>query len=278
MSAAALARYYDRLARWNALARLVGRDGGSGQLTVHRALADPRHGGRPTTTRLHDLLAAHLPEMRSPRILDAGCGLGGTMIDLVRRLDGTAHGLTLSAAQAEIGRAAVRRHDLDARIRIELRDYDTPPAGAFDLVVAIESLAHSRDPRASLAAWAQVLAPRGIVALVDDMPRACVPSDPDFAAFTSGWDCPALLGHAACRAAMAALDLEIVHDIDLSDQLPARAAIALRLLDGANRAAARLVPSAAWRAVMASHRGGLALERLYRRGAMSYRLIIGRRR
>ena len=30
-------------------------------LTVHRALADPRAGGRPTFTRLHDVILERLP-------------------------------------------------------------------------------------------------------------------------------------------------------------------------------------------------------------------------
>ena len=63
----ALAAYYDRLALWTAVARVAGYGGGRGTLTVHRALADPLTGGRPTTTRLHDVLAAALPPLPPAR-------------------------------------------------------------------------------------------------------------------------------------------------------------------------------------------------------------------
>ena len=55
-----VAGYYDRLLRWNRAARAIGYGGGQSALTVHRALADPRADGRPTFTRLHDIVIGKL--------------------------------------------------------------------------------------------------------------------------------------------------------------------------------------------------------------------------
>ena len=77
-----LASYYNRLSRWTRVAHLFGYGGGRDALTVHRALADPAAAGRVTATRLHDLLLESVPHLTNPRVLDAGCGLGGTMIDM----------------------------------------------------------------------------------------------------------------------------------------------------------------------------------------------------
>ena len=66
-----VATYYDRLGRWNHVARVFGYGGGRGTLTVHRALVDPSARGRPTFTRLHDVLLEHLPSLDAPRMLDA---------------------------------------------------------------------------------------------------------------------------------------------------------------------------------------------------------------
>jgi hypothetical protein len=74
-----LASYYNRRSRWTRLAQLFGYGGGRDALTVHRALADPAAARRVTSTRLHDLLFESLPPLTNPRVLDAGCGLGGTM-------------------------------------------------------------------------------------------------------------------------------------------------------------------------------------------------------
>src|SRR5262245_42690911 len=104
MPDAGIPTYYDRLSRWNTVARLFGYGGGRESLTVHRALADPRFAGRPTPTRVHDLIAGDVPPLGGALALDAGCGLGGTMLDLSERLQCRFVGLTLSPRQAEAAR------------------------------------------------------------------------------------------------------------------------------------------------------------------------------
>jgi len=279
------ATYYDRLSRWTAVARVLGYGGGRGTLTVHRALADPRADGRPTMGRLHDLLVDALPALVQPRVLDAGCGLGGTMIDLARRVGGTYVGLTLSDRQAATGRRAAREAGLASTIQILVGSYDHPPEGPFDLIVAIESLAHSADPAASLAALRARLAAGGRIAIVDDMPlegsagAASGSSEPaanDLAIFKRGWRLPVLWPRARFVAALAALGLEVTVDRDLSADIRPRTASRIRQLMLVNRAARALVPSAAVQAMLDSYHGGLALERLYRQRRIEYRLIVAR--
>jgi len=274
-----LAAYYDRLSLWTTIARAFGYGGGRDALTVHRALADPRADGRPTPTRVHDLLADALPPLTAPRVLDAGCGMGGTMIDFATRVGGTYVGLTLSEKQAAIGRrAAGRAGHSPATIQFLIQSYDAPPAGPFDLIVAIESLAHSSNPAVTLQRLIGSLAPSGILAVVDDMPEPGVTSDnlctPDLVTFKSGWSCPVLWGTSEYRAAFARLGLKILTDVDLSPHVAPRSASGIRQLERLNRLAHRAIPAESWRRLMDSYHGGLALERLYRRGAMSYRMML----
>ncbi|MFN8059735.1 MAG: methyltransferase domain-containing protein [Vicinamibacterales bacterium] len=277
MPDSALGDYYDRLARWTSVVRAIGHDGGRGTLTVHRRLADPAANGRLTTTRVHDVLAEMLPDLRHPRILDAGCGLGGTLLDLVPRLGGRGIGLTLSDSQAAVARDAVRRAGLTDRIDVRAASYDTPPSGPFDLVVAVESLAHSPDPARSVAALAGVLAPRGVLAIVDDMPEPGADATGDLAAFRQGWRCPVVWSEREFLDAFERLGL-VARDVrDLTNDVRPRGATAIATLDALNRFARRL-PFDGWRTVMDSHHGGLALERLYRAGLMRYRVLTAARR
>lgn len=269
--------YYERLGRWNGVARLLGYGGGRATLTVHRALADPRAGGRATRTRVHDLLRQHAASLRAPRVLDAGCGLGGTMLDLARALDATCIGLTLSPSQADTANAAAEAGALAGRVQALVRSYDDPPPGPFDLVVAIESLAHSADPGRSLTALVAVLAPGGQIAIVDDMPLPGAETDPDLALFKAGWQCPVLWTAASYREALVAHGLTMVRDDDLSADCRPRPLSRIARLARLNRAVRALSPSAALRGVMDSHMGGLALERLVRRGAVQYRFLVARR-
>lgn len=277
MADAGIARYYDRLNRWNAVAGLLGYGGGLRTLTVHRALADPRVHGAPTTTRLHDLLLAELPALEAPRVLDAGCGLGGTMLELASRLDATCVGLTLSEGQAAIARKAAREAALGGRIQIHVQSYDTPPQGPYDIVVALESLAHSASPPRSVAALARVLAPGGLLVVVDDMPEATARTTRDLVTFMSGWHCPVLWGHGDYLSGFAEAGLLVVSDRDLSGETRPRALSSIRAMEWLNRLVGKALPSRSLRAVMHSHFAGLALERLTCLGLMRYRMLVGRR-
>jgi len=269
--------YYDRLSRWTAVARLLGYGGGRETLTVHRALADPVAGGKPTPTRLHDVLVESLPPLTAPRVLDAGCGLGGTLLHLASRLGGTLTGLTLSEHQAQIGRAAAARAGLQDRIDIQVRSYDAPPEQHFDLIVAIESLAHSPDPETSVRALASRLAPGGIMAIVDDKPEAGALGTRDLELFKSGWRLPVLWDSDRYQQALQAHGLKPIANHDLTPHVRPRTLRQIRHLEVLNRIAHRLVPSEGFRAMLDSYHGGLALERLYRRALMKYRLLIAQR-
>ena len=268
--------YYERLGRWNGVARLLGYGGGRATLTVHRALADPRAGGRATRTRVHDLLRQHVASLRAPRVLDAGCGLGGTMLMLAERYQARVTGLTLSASQAAAARAAIATAGFADALDVLVRSYDTPPAGPFDLVLALESLAHSPDPGVSVAALAGVLAPGGRFAVVDDMPEPSAADSADLQAFKRGWRSPVLWTRVDYLRAFNTHGLLLEHDLDLSPDVRPRTLGRIRLLEKLNRLAAAL-PSPALREVMDSHMGGLALERMLRQRTMRYRMLMARR-
>jgi SAM-dependent methyltransferase len=274
---AATAAYYDRLSRWTAWLAALGYGGGRRTLTAHRALADPRASGRPTFTRLHDVLAAALPSPLDGRVLDAGCGLGGTMLDLAARGSATFVGLTLSERQATVARRAVAKAGLEARIQVRVESYDAPPAGPFDLVIAIESLAHSANPAATIDALAARLAAGGSLAIVDDVPQLAARGTRNLAAFQAGWRLPVLPTAAELDAALERSGLEVAATKDLTAELRPRTLAAIARLEALNRALHRVAPSASLRAVLDSYHGGLALERLYVQGLMSYRLAVARK-
>jgi SAM-dependent methyltransferase len=269
-----LGGYYDRLACWTAFAQTFGYGGGHAELAVHRALADPRAGGRHTVTRLHDVLLATLPAPPLGHVLDAGCGLGGTMLDLAGRCSARFLGLTLSARQAAVGRAAAAKAGFADRITIQVGSYDSPPDGPFDLAIAIESLAHSPHPETSVDAIVARLAPHGVFAIADDMPEPEARGARDLELFLAGWRVPMLAGGAELRSMLARRGLAIVADRDLTGELRQRTLESIARLETLNGWLRKLAPSAGLRELLDSYRGGLALERLYRAGLMRYRLIV----
>jgi len=271
-----LATYYERLGRWNRAAEAMGYGGGRASLTVHRALADPRANGRATFTRLHDVIVEQLLSLREPRVLDAGCGLGGTMLALAVALNATCTGLTLSSFQAAEANAAAARLGLDHRMHAVVQSYDAPPDGPFDLIVAIESLAHSPDPARSVASLAGVLSAGGYLVIVDDMPVNAAHTSADLTTFKEGWMCPVLWSFEEYRRVLSSTGLELTREIDLTDSVRLRSRLRIGMLMALNRAA-HLIPLNALRQVMDSHLGGLALERLTRNQLVRYRLLVARK-
>ena len=198
------------------------------------------------------------------------------MLDLVGRFGGSAVGLTLSPAQALEARRAAAQAGLSDCVDVLVQTYDEPPPGPFDLVVAIESLAHSADPERSLSALTERLAAGGLLIVVDDMPEAGAEVCDDLARFKSGWHCPVLWSVARYQKALHALGLTTEFE-DLTPQCRPRELAAIERLERWNRFARTIVPLEAWRAMLTSYAGGLALERLYRGGLMRYGLIIAAR-
>jgi len=268
-----LDRYYDRLTLYARLARWLGADAGYGAATVHRALR-PADAALSPFDAVHGLIDAELGPAAPHRLLDVGCGLGGTSLYFARRRAAQCDGIALSADQVHTANANARKAGLDARCRFQVANFDGPlKLRHYDAVLAIESLAHAPDLAASIANLAKSLAPGGRLVVVDDVAAPGADAR-DTALFKAGWQVPSFVPHADWHAAFAGAGLRVVRDVDLTARVVQRGAWQRAALTGLNAVAHALVPHADLRAVLASHRGGLALERLYARGQSAYRLFV----
>jgi cyclopropane fatty-acyl-phospholipid synthase-like methyltransferase len=83
------------------------------------------------------------------RVLDAGCGIGGSSIWLARNVGCRAVGVTVSAQQAEHARRNAQRHGVADKVEFEVADFcETPfPDESFDVVWAVESSCYATDKR-----------------------------------------------------------------------------------------------------------------------------------
>lgn len=272
-----VARYY----RWlDGLSWFHERRGeaGHGALPVHRALADPE-GGAPSPFVIHRLMLEGLDLPAAPRVLDAGCGYGATMLDLAPKLGGDWTGLTLSPVQAARGMAEIAGRGLAERVRIAVRSYDAPVEGRFDLAYGIESLIHSADPARTIANLAASLAPGGHLVIVDDMPEEPLP--PEAAArldrFRRFWRCPVAPTRAGWIAACRAAGLEPVAERDLNPLLQVRGMDELAPQLAALERRARLPRLLGLGLRREAEIGGLLLETLQTEGFVRYRILAARK-
>jgi cyclopropane fatty-acyl-phospholipid synthase-like methyltransferase len=103
-------------------------------------------------------------EMRpGSRVLDAGCGVGGTSMWLAEQRGVRAIAITLDPAQVALGRRFAAERGVGDRVSFEVLDYAALPMGdgSFDAVFNLESLCHCVTLGEYFRGVLRVLAPGG---------------------------------------------------------------------------------------------------------------------
>ena len=122
--------------------------------------------------RLTDEICAAAGVHDGQRILDVGCGFGGTIASLNERLSGVdLTGLNIDDRQLARATATVVSRPGNA-VRFQQGDACALPFtdACFDVVLAVESIFHFRDRRSFLREARRVLRPGGCLALSDFVP------------------------------------------------------------------------------------------------------------
>lgn len=118
---------------------------------------------------MNRVLAAKAELHSSDRVLDAGCGVGGSAIWLAQELGARVVGANVVPGEIDRGRRYARRRNVADRVTFELQDMTRTsfPDGSFDVVWAIESVCHVPDKREFLAEVRRLLKPGGRLIIAD---------------------------------------------------------------------------------------------------------------
>ncbi len=115
---------------------------------------------------LTEELAARAGIRSGARILDVGCGMGGSSIYLARHFRAETLGITLSPVQASLAGAAAAKACVRSAFLVadaETAHFSKP----FDVVWSIEAVSHFREPENFFALASRSLKPAGTLALMD---------------------------------------------------------------------------------------------------------------
>ena len=116
--------------------------------------------------QLIDHLAALANIKSGSRILDIGCGFGGTSLYLARKFNAQVTGITISSVQVEMAKRAAADQNIDANFLLmdaEAMRFDQQ----FDVLWSVESISHYHDRQKFFASAAKFLKPGGTFAITD---------------------------------------------------------------------------------------------------------------
>ena len=117
--------------------------------------------------KLVEVLASEARISRDSKVLDVGCGLGGSAVWLARNLGCRVHGITISPVQARLAASRAVAAGLESTVNFEVMDAQRPgfPATDFDAVWTIECLEHLKEKQAFFENAARLLRPGGKLAV-----------------------------------------------------------------------------------------------------------------
>lgn len=124
---------------------------------------------REALVNMNSYVSAKLALSAGERVLDAGCGVGGSAIYIARRWPVEVRGITLSEKQAARATKHADRTKLAGSAHFSVANYcRTPfPQASFDVVYGIESICHANDKAEFLREAARVLNDGGRLIVAD---------------------------------------------------------------------------------------------------------------
>jgi tocopherol O-methyltransferase len=128
-----------------------------------------RNGESPDEAQVHliEELADRARIERGAKVLDVGCGLGGSSFWLARKLDCSVLGITISPVQKRLAEKRARSLGLTNRVCFAVRDANELDFGAesFDAIWSVECSEHLFEKERFIRNCARVLRPGGVLGL-----------------------------------------------------------------------------------------------------------------
>jgi tocopherol O-methyltransferase len=117
--------------------------------------------------QLMERLAERAGIPRGGRVVDIGCGLGGSAMWLAKQFDCEVTGITISPVQARMAAAKAKSRGLNGRVQFQVQDANQwqPDPASADVVWIMESSEHFRDKPGFFERCACALKPGGVLAV-----------------------------------------------------------------------------------------------------------------
>jgi tocopherol O-methyltransferase len=179
---------------------------------------------RASLLKMNEVLAGYAPISASDRVLDAGCGYGGSAIWLARK-GNQVTGITVVAEQVSSASRFALLHGLGERVSFAQMDFTSTifPDASFDVVWALESLVHSDNKEGFFHEAYRLLRPGGRLVVADytlrEDPPLLMEQRASLTPWLEGWAMAGLLSAQEYTRALQACDFIRVETRDITEHI-----------------------------------------------------------
>ncbi len=179
-----------------------------------------------TLQRMNEVVCARAQISSSDRVLDAGCGIGGSAIFLAESMGCHVTGVNLSQRQVELARFWANKQNVTQLTRFEVADFEALPFPnhSFSVVWAIESIFHATDKQPFLSEAYRVLQPGGRLVIADYLQDRFPQSPPEekwLKRWFNGYAIPSLPTWETFQKQSERVGFEALHHRDMSQYIRA---------------------------------------------------------
>lgn len=140
--------------------------------------------------RMNEVMMETAGIRKGDRVLDAGCGVGGSSIYLAMEAGAEVRGISLSERQVKMAGENARKAGVESLVRFEVMNYASTsyPDAHFDVVWGCESVCYADDKKAFLMEAFRLLRPGGRLVLADGfVTRFSNNGHPSIRKWLDGW-------------------------------------------------------------------------------------------
>jgi tocopherol O-methyltransferase len=117
----------------------------------------------------NDLLIVLAGIKKDMKVLDAGCGVGGTALQIAEKTGAKVWGITITPLQVVLANKYAKQKSLETFVTFSVQDYTKTdfPSNFFDVIIGIESICYASPKRMFLDEAFRILKPGGKLIIAD---------------------------------------------------------------------------------------------------------------
>ncbi len=267
----------DARTKYNALVkfeRIPGRIRSNRKIyPVHKPLVPVEEEGQEFGHDISEYILRYGGIADNAQILDAGCGNGHTLLQLIRYTSRQGVGISVSDEEIRTARQNFSLLYPELPVYFINQSYDDPLPGKYDVIVAVESLKHSSNLAKSLDNLSAHLKPGGTFIIIEDLFTHLPEADKNLELLKNEWALSHLYQPEHYTSFFKKKNFLLEENYDLTRGVRFRNPAKLKRLISRYRALKPLVVMPQWKKVLNIFLAGFIYEDYYAQGLLEYRLL-----